>query len=280
MSNYEPEARCPWHIWRRKSAACICAAPATQSYRLTNAAPDGPRPHARMWSAAAPSLGPSAAARATPRAPLHRAPASAGRPTSCGPGHVRLAVAPRGHAPRAGPARYGRHVRHLQRMRLGGGPLQERAADRVRRLCDAVDRAVRRLAAQGLGELRLVHAAHPAHQGRPPGLREGLDEEVGKEARHNPVGDGVGERHHGDGQVRREGLGEVVPVHGGCRGHHEGADDDQRRGRGRRRNCGEDRDEEYGEDKIGGDHEGREARAAALCDARAGLVVDDHGARA
>ena len=91
--------------------------------------------------------------------------------------------------------------------------------------------------------------------------------------RSDAVGDRVGERHHDDGQERRDRDLVVAPVDRADLGHHQEADDDQRRGRGLERDDRDQRREEHGQQEQDAGHDRGEAGARAFADARRALDV-------
>ena len=104
-----------------------------------------------------------------------------------------------------------------------------------------------------------------------------LDDHVGDEAGADAVGDGVGERHDGDGQEGRDGEFVAVPVDVPDLRHHQEPDHDERRGRRLERHERQDGREEEGQtEQAAGDHAG-EAGARTLTDARGGFDVGGGG---
>jgi hypothetical protein len=99
----------------------------------------------------------------------------------------------------------------------------------------------------------------------------GVDEDVRDDARDEAVGDAVRERHHGDGQERRDGVAHVVPVDFGGGLDHHGADDDERAAGGPGRDGSKDGREEDGDEEAEAGGDGCEACGAAFGDARAGF---------
>ena len=100
-----------------------------------------------------------------------------------------------------------------------------------------------------------------------------MHQHVGDDAEEDTVGDGVAERHHDDGDERRDGLAVVVPVDAGDGRHHHHTD--QHEG-GSRRSAGdgeEDRAEQEGQAEADGHGEGRKTGAAAFTDTRGALDI-------
>ena len=100
-----------------------------------------------------------------------------------------------------------------------------------------------------------------------------LQDHVEDDARADARGDRVRERHQDDREERRDGDLVALPVDAGHLRDHEEADDDERGGRGLRRDDLDQRREERREQERDAGDDGREARARTLADAGRGLDV-------
>ena len=107
-----------------------------------------------------------------------------------------------------------------------------------------------------------------------------VEHDVGAHAGNQAVSDGVAKGHDGDGDEGRDGVAQVGPVDLDDGADHHGADQDEHAARGPGRDGGEDGREEDGDEEAEPRRHGRQARLAALADARAGLDEGGHGGRA
>src|SRR5215472_5041459 len=119
-------------------------------------------------------------------------------------------------------------------------PLDQHTRRRPPRIAGSVGRESRRREVHDEGGGGAVH--HGTNVS--PAAADELDEAVGDEAGADPVGDGVGERHHRQRQQGREPFVEVVERDAAHETGHQVADDDERgSGRLRRDDAGQRREE-------------------------------------
>ena len=108
----------------------------------------------------------------------------------------------------------------------------------------------------------------------------GVDDGVGNDATDETVGNGVGERHDGEGDERGDGVARVAPVNCGSGLAHHGADDDEGAAGGPGRDGREDRGEEDGDEEAEARDYGGDTSFAAFGDAGTGFDEGGYGGQA